>query len=90
MFGSPSELGACSCDSSVRLTVAEQVERHDVVVTGRVVEIESFDMPAVRAIERDAAANDYRISSIIMGVVNSAAFQMNRIDAEAPAGGGTR
>jgi mono/diheme cytochrome c family protein len=34
------------------------------------------DMPAVRAIVRDAAASDYRMSSIIMGIVKSVPFQM--------------
>jgi hypothetical protein len=40
--------------------------------------VEPFDMPAVRKIARDAAANDYRWSSLIMGVVNSTPFQMRR------------
>jgi len=39
--------------------------------------IEYFDMPSIRAIAREAAANDYRISSFISGVVESAAFQNN-------------
>jgi hypothetical protein len=34
------------------------------------------DMPAVRGIIKDAAKNDYRLSSFILGVVNSAAFRM--------------
>jgi hypothetical protein len=38
--------------------------------------VEYYDMPAVRRIVRDAAKNNYRISSFIHGVVNSAAFQM--------------
>src|SRR4029079_2722725 len=38
--------------------------------------VEYSDMPAVRAIIRDAAKNDYRLSSFILGVVNSAAFRM--------------
>ena len=38
--------------------------------------IEYTDMPAIRRIVRDAARNDYRISSFINGVINSAAFQM--------------
>jgi len=42
---------------------------------GRGVEFE--DMPAVRAIARDAAASKYKFSSIVMGVVKSPAFQMN-------------
>jgi len=42
--------------------------------TGR--RVSSADMPAVRAIIRDAAKHDYRLSSFILGVVNSAAFRM--------------
>jgi hypothetical protein len=40
--------------------------------------IESYDMPAVRRITRDAASQDYRLSSLILGVVNSMPFQMRR------------
>ena len=43
--------------------------------------VEYYDMPTVRAIVRDAADNDYRMSSFILGVVNSAAFQMSRMPA---------
>jgi mono/diheme cytochrome c family protein len=39
------------------------------------------DMPLVRSIVRDAARNNYRVSSIILGIVKSAPFQM-RIKAE--------
>ena len=35
-------------------------------------------MPAVRAIVRDAARQDYKLSSFILGVVNSHAFRMSR------------
>jgi mono/diheme cytochrome c family protein len=38
--------------------------------------IEYSDMPAIRAIVRDAAKNDNRMSSFILGVANSAAFRM--------------
>lgn len=34
------------------------------------------DEPAVRAIVREAAANDYRLSSIVAGIVKSTPFQM--------------
>ena len=34
-----------------------------------------YDMPAVRAIVRDAARSDYRFSSIVLGIVNSTPFQ---------------
>jgi hypothetical protein len=40
--------------------------------------IESYDMPAIRAIVRDAAKNNYRMSSFVNGVIRSAAFQMGR------------
>ncbi len=37
--------------------------------------VEYYDMPTVRRIVRDAAAHDYRFSSIVMGIVTSAPFQ---------------
>jgi mono/diheme cytochrome c family protein len=40
--------------------------------------VEYFDMPAVRAIVRDAARQDYRFSSLITGIVKSVPFQMKR------------
>lgn len=40
--------------------------------------VEYRDMPAVRAIVRSAARDDYRFSAIVEGIVNSDAFQMNR------------
>jgi hypothetical protein len=40
--------------------------------------LESSDMPAVRTIVREAAPAQYRWSSLIMGVVKSAPFQMKR------------
>ena len=44
--------------------------------TGRGVEY--FDGPAVRKIVRDAAADDYRFSSIVIGIVNSTPFRMRQ------------
>jgi len=38
--------------------------------------IEYSDMPAIRAVVREAAKNDNRMSSFILGVANSAAFRM--------------
>jgi hypothetical protein len=35
-----------------------------------------YEMPSVRAVGREAAANDYRWSSIILGIVKSTPFQM--------------
>jgi hypothetical protein len=43
--------------------------------------IESFDQPTVRAIVRKAGQNGNRFSSFILGVVNSAAFQMSTAEA---------
>ena len=40
--------------------------------------VESFDMPTVRAINRDAAKQDFRISSLVLGIVKSQAFRMSR------------
>jgi mono/diheme cytochrome c family protein len=53
--------------------------------------VEYYDMPIVRAIVRDAGKNDYRLSSFIMGVVNSPAFQMKKMagDTETTDAGGS-
>jgi len=45
--------------------------------------VEDYDMPAVRAIVRDSAKQDYRFSSLVLGIVNSAPFQM-RISGAVP------
>ncbi|MBI1873334.1 MAG: DUF1592 domain-containing protein [Acidobacteria bacterium] len=44
--------------------------------------VEYFDQPTVRAIARQAEANEYRLSSFILGVVKSPAFQMKRAESE--------
>ena len=38
--------------------------------------VEHQDMPSVRRIAHEAKAGNYRFSSLVMGVVNSAPFQM--------------
>jgi len=43
--------------------------------------VETFDMPAVRAIAATAASDGYKISSFILGVVRSDAFQRKHVDA---------
>jgi hypothetical protein len=40
--------------------------------------IEYYDLPTVRRIARGAAPQDYRWSSLILGIVNSGAFQLRR------------
>ncbi len=42
--------------------------------------LEYYDAPTVRRIVREAAADDYRWSSVILGIVKSTAFQMRRSD----------
>jgi cytochrome c5 len=39
--------------------------------------LEYYDMPGVRKIVRDAGRDNYRFSSIIMGIIRSAPFQMS-------------
>ena len=66
------------------------VARGDVIVThftemlmsyaiGR--RVEYYDMPAIRKIVREAKANEYRLSSLILGVAKSAAFQTAKAEA---------
>jgi hypothetical protein len=40
--------------------------------------LDYYDAPAVRRIARDAAGSEYRFSSLILGIVNSAPFRMRR------------
>jgi hypothetical protein len=41
--------------------------------------LEYYDMPTVRKIVREAAASNYRFSSLVLGVVKSIPFQMRRV-----------
>jgi hypothetical protein len=41
------------------------------------------DMPAIRAVVRGAAAQDYRFEALVQGIVASDAFRMNRLPASA-------
>jgi cytochrome c5 len=38
--------------------------------------LQPYDMPTVRAIVRDAASHNYRVSSLVVGIVNSLPFRM--------------
>ena len=40
--------------------------------------VEASDAPTVRAIVREAARDDYRFSTIVLGIVNSTPFQMRK------------
>ena len=50
--------------------------------------VEYYDKPAIRKIVRDASANNYHWSSIVLGIVNSAPFRMRttkpKVDANKP------
>jgi hypothetical protein len=50
--------------------------------TGR--KLEHYDMPTIRRIVREAAATEYRFSSIVQGVVRSEQFRMRRAPQSAP------
>jgi hypothetical protein len=73
----PSELTAALLKRPVPLvrTFAENLMAY---ALGR--RVEYFDQPAIRAIAKTAAANDYKMSSFILGVIKSDAFQMRRSD----------
>jgi hypothetical protein len=43
--------------------------------------VEYYDQPTVRSVTRDAAADGYRMSAFILGVVKSDAFQIQRVAA---------
>src|SRR5688572_14548824 len=43
--------------------------------------VEDYDHPTIREIVRTAAANDYKMSSFILGVVKSPAFRSKRVEA---------
>jgi mono/diheme cytochrome c family protein len=68
--------------TGLRALLLEQPGQFPATVTAKLMayalgrRIEYYDRPAVRQIVRDAAANDYRWSSLVMGIVKSAAFQM--------------
>ena len=47
--------------------------------------VEYYDMPTVRSIVRNAADNDYRFSSFVLGVVESPAFRSSLVALEAVA-----
>lgn len=45
--------------------------------------LEYYDMPVVRAITRDAEADEYSFSAIVKGIVTSVPFRMKQAEAEA-------
>ena len=51
--------------------------------------VEYYDMPAVRAIAREAAVGGSRLTSLILGVVKSDAFQMSQAEGTVTEAGGS-
>lgn len=47
-------------------------------------ELEYYDMPAVRAIVREAAPRQFRLQSIVLGIVKSQPFRMRRVGTAPP------
>jgi mono/diheme cytochrome c family protein len=70
--------------AALRRALVAQKEQFVRAVTGKLLtyavgrEMEYFDAPAIRAIARTAAADDYRWSSTILAIVKSTPFQMRR------------
>jgi mono/diheme cytochrome c family protein len=44
--------------------------------------LEYYDQPVVRAVVRDSAPRDYRFSELVLGIVNSPAFQTRKSEAQ--------
>jgi hypothetical protein len=65
----------------LRAQLADHPETFARTVTERLMmyavnrQLEYFDMPQVRAIVRGAAKDNYKLSSLILGIVNSDAFR---------------
>jgi len=47
--------------------------------------IEYFDMPSIRKIVKDAKRDNYKFSSIVMGIVTAPAFQTSTVEGAVPA-----
>jgi hypothetical protein len=75
--GSPGDLRKALLKRPIPL-VRSFTENLMAYATGR--RVEDFDQPTIRAIAKAAEAKDYRISSFVMGVVNSDAFLKKRAD----------
>jgi mono/diheme cytochrome c family protein len=60
--------------------VSNLTEKLFVYALGR--SVDHRDMPQIRAIVRDAGSRNYRMSSLILGIVRSPAFTMNLHDGE--------
>jgi hypothetical protein len=70
---------------ALRQALVAQKEQFVRTVTGKLLTytlgrgIEYYDEPAIRGIVHNAAADDYRWSSVVLGIVKSAPFQMRAV-----------
>ena len=70
--------------AALRTALVAQKRQFVRAVTGKLLTyslgrgVEYYDAPAIRGIVRSAAADNYRWSSLVLGVVKSAPFQMRR------------
>ena len=75
---------AVSGPSGLRAALVRQKEQFVKAVAGKLLiyaigrELHHYDSPAVRSLVNGAAADDYRWSSIILGIVKSTPFQFRR------------
>ena len=81
--GAPDAFITADFDSLLKrpeLLVSTMTEKLLTYALGR--SVEADDMPAVRTIVRGAAADNYRFSSLVRGIVNSVPFQMRRAETD--------
>jgi hypothetical protein len=68
--------------AALREAIASRPDAFATVITSRMLTyalgrgLEPNDMPVVRQIVRKAKQNDYKLSAIVMGIIESAPFQM--------------
>lgn len=80
-FNGPAELRATLVKyrDAYYSTITQKMLGYALGREGRRWRVYDYEMPSVRAIVRDAAAHDYRWSSIVLGIVKSTPFQMKTI-----------
>ena len=76
-FNGPSELraGLLKYRAAYYSNVTQKLLGYALGREGKAWTVQGYEMPAVRSIVREAAAHDYRWSSIVSGIVKSAPFQ---------------
>lgn len=77
-FNGPAELtaGLLNYRAAYYNNITQKLLGYALGRQGRAWSVSDNEMPFVRAIVREAAAHDYRWSSIVLGIVKSTPFQM--------------